>query len=210
MARTAIRAKIKCPTAWERLGPWPDRTRRPGEDMIAQQAAAVKKEEAAFVMGSGRSIHYAGKLTNKYGEEIDLELETLYTALDTMGGSVPAERMAEFATVLLSTQRGRQLLAEQHKQENLEELFAHLDKWLPEEGKKTATEQNQRIRRKHLILIGDEEIIAAIQKIESQGMRATCEAIAAHLPNNPDTGESYHRITVNKRLLEMREGGIKV
>jgi len=178
--------------------------------MIAQQAAAVKKEEAAFVMGSGRSIHYAGKLTNKYGEGIDLELETLYIALDTMGGSVPAERMAEFATVLLSTQRGRQLLAEQHKQENREELLARLDKWLQQEGKKTATEQNQRIRRKHLILIGDEEIIAAIQKIERQGMRATCEAIAAHLPNNPNTGESYHRVTVEKRLLEMRDDGVGV
>jgi hypothetical protein len=49
-----------------------------------------------------------GKLTTN-GEEIDLDLETLAVVLATMGGHVPAERMAEFATALVSAQRTRQL-----------------------------------------------------------------------------------------------------
>ena len=182
--------------------------------MIAQQAAAVKRWEAAFVMEK----RLVGKLTNKDSEEIDLELETLYTVLVTMGGHVPAERMAEFATALLSTQRGRLLLDEQHKQENREELFALFGKWLqqkrdpgiPIESEEKGLGLRKARPRKHLKLISDNDIFEAKQRLENQGQRVTCEAIAKLLPLNPDTEEPYHRITVNKRLLEMEKDGIEV
>jgi len=56
----------------------------------------------------------------------------------------------------------------------------------------------------------DREIIKIVPKIECGGRRATDELVAARLPPNPKTGESYHRVTVNRRRCKLRDRGFKV
>lgn len=67
-----------------------------------------------------------GTLRTADGEEIDLEPETFATVLATMGGSVSAERMAEFLNTMVATQRGRELLRQTQQDEVQENAKSHL------------------------------------------------------------------------------------
>jgi hypothetical protein len=56
----------------------------------------------------------------------------------------------------------------------------------------------------------DRKIIQVVREIEDEGLRATDERVAKRLPLNPDTSESYHRVTINKRRNSMRDKYYKV
>ena len=71
-----------------------------------------------------------GTLTTEDGESLDLEAETFATVLATFDGSVSAEEMEAFATALLSTQRGRQLLRRNRQQGARAELLEHFGEFL--------------------------------------------------------------------------------
>jgi len=56
----------------------------------------------------------------------------------------------------------------------------------------------------------DRKIIEVVYCIEDQGLTATDELVARRLPPNPDTGEPYHRLTINRRRNKMRDKGYQV
>jgi hypothetical protein len=64
--------------------------------------------------------------------------------------------------------------------------------------------------RKYMTVVTDEEIIRAKSQIEREGLRATADYIAARVTRNPDTNLPYHRVTVSRRLNEMRKDKVKV
>jgi len=51
----------------------------------------------------------------------------------------------------------------------------------------------------------DRKIIEVVYCIEDEGLTATDELVAGRLPPNPRTGESYHRVTINRRRNKIRD-----
>jgi len=56
----------------------------------------------------------------------------------------------------------------------------------------------------------DRAIIKFVRQIEEEGLKATDERVAARSPLNPQTDESYHRVTINKRRCKLRDKGFEV
>jgi len=56
----------------------------------------------------------------------------------------------------------------------------------------------------------DRKITEVVYWLEDQGRKATDELVAKWLPPNPNTGESYHRVTISRRRNKMRDKGHQV
>jgi len=56
----------------------------------------------------------------------------------------------------------------------------------------------------------DRAIIKVVRQIEDEGLKATDERVATRLSPNPQTNESYHRVTISRHRCKLRDRGFEV